>query len=179
MSVSENKNTCIIIAVYYYITVNSPFVRDWESPQSLCNLCLVVTSCLIIFVTPSPLLSSPSLTSSHGYFVYKRARFLVLCIEMTGCVYIILSQQKRYGCYDNAICSCMYSLLFVDFFVKLICSYIIHSFHTSFFFLCMMCMPHSSVMYIYIYIDVHPTHIPLTHGFQGNKHVVDVNDPCL
>ena len=23
-------------------------------------------------------------------------------------------------------------------------------------------------------VDVHPTHIPLTHGFQGNKHVVDV-----
>ena len=29
---------------------------------------------------------------------------------------------------------------------------------------------------IVIIIDVHPTHIPLTHGFQGNKHVVDVND---
>ena len=27
---------------------------------------------------------------------------------------------------------------------------------------------------IVIIIDVHPTHISLTHGFQGNKHVMDV-----
>ena len=32
---------------------------------------------------------------------------------------------------------------------------------------------------VIIIIDMHPTHIPLTHGFQGNKHAVDVNDPCL
>ena len=40
--------------------------------------------------------------------------------------------------------SCMYSLLFVDSFVKLTCMHL-HSFHTSLLFP-MMCMPHSSVI---------------------------------
>ena len=39
--------------------------------------------------------------------------------------------------------------------------------------------PHSQFASDAYVIDVHPTHIPLTHRFQGNKYVVDVNDPCL
>ena len=64
----------------------------------------------------------------------------------------------------------MYSLLFVDSSVKLVCmhasSHIItfsYDVYTSF-----ICDS------IVIIIDVHPTHISLTHGFQGNKHVMDV-----
>ena len=72
--------------------------------------------------------------------------------------------------------SCMYSLLFIDSSVKLICMHP-HSFHTSrrFPVMCTSFICDSIV----IIIDMHPTHIPLTHGFQGNKHVMDVNDPCL
>ena len=72
----------------------------------------------------------------------------------------------------------MYSLLFVDSSVKLICSYastfishiITFSYDVYASFIC------DSIVII---IDVYPTHIPLTHRFQGNKHVMDVNDPCL
>ena len=68
--------------------------------------------------------------------------------------------------------SCMYSLLFVDSSVKLVC---MHASSHIITFSYMMCMPHSSICdSIVIIIDVHPTHISLTHGFQGNKHVMDV-----
>ena len=65
----------------------------------------------------------------------------------------------------------MHVLLVVDSSVQLH----LHSFHTSLLF-ATICMPHSSVIVI---IDMHPTHISLTHGFQGKEHIVDVNDPCL
>ena len=51
--------------------------------------------------------------------------------------------------------SCMYSLLFVDSSVKLTFSYGVYAS-----FIC------DSIV---IFIDVHPTNIPLTHGFQGNS----------
>ena len=71
--------------------------------------------------------------------------------------------------------SCMYSLLFVDSSVKLIFMHL-HSFHTS---LLTFSYDVYASFICDIIIDVYPTHIPLTHGFQGNKHVMDVNDPCL
>jgi hypothetical protein len=72
--------------------------------------------------------------------------------------------------------SCMYSLLFVnssviDMYASTFISHIItFSYDVYASFIC------DSIV---IVIDVYPTHIPLTHGFQGNKHVMDVNDPCL
>ena len=73
----------------------------------------------------------------------------------------------------------VHSLLFVDFFVKLIIlmyasTFISHIITFSYdVYASLICNS------IIIIIDVHPTHIPLTHGFQGNKYVVNVNDPCL
>ena len=66
----------------------------------------------------------------------------------------------------------MYSLLFVDSSVKLVCMHasshiITFSYDVYASFIC-------DSICIVIIIDVHPTHISLTHGFQGNKHVMDV-----
>ena len=66
--------------------------------------------------------------------------------------------------------SYIYSLLFVDSSVKLVCMHasshiITFSYDVYASFICYS---------IVIIIDVHPTHISLTHGFQGNKHVMDV-----
>ena len=72
--------------------------------------------------------------------------------------------------------ACSYSLLFVDSSVKLICmhlyTFISHIITFSY-------DVYASFICDCIVIDVHPTHISLTHGFQGNKHVMDVNDLCL
>ena len=92
---------------------------------------------------------------------------------------IIVTQQKRDGCYDNSISLFQLHVLLVV--RRLLCK--IDMYASTF-------IPHiitfSYDVYasficdsIVIIIAVHPTHIPITHGFQGNKHVMDVNDPCL
>ena len=91
----------------------------------------------------------------------------------------VVSQQKRDGCYDNSILLFQLHVLLVvcrllckiDMYASTFISHIItFSYDVYGSFIC------DSIVII---IDVYPTHIPLTHGFQGNKHVMDVNDPCL
>ena len=86
------------------------------------------------------------------------------------------TQQKRDGCYDNSILLFQLHVLLVvrrllckiDMYASTFISHIItFSYDVYASFICD------------IIIDVYPTHIPLTHGFQGNKYVMDVNDPCL
>ena len=86
------------------------------------------------------------------------------------------AQQKQDGCYDNSISLFQLHVLLVvrrlrckiDMYASTFISHIItFSYDVYASFIC------DSM------VDVYPTHIPLTHGFQGNKHVVNVNDPCL
>ena len=75
------------------------------------------------------------------------------------------TQQKQDGCYDNSILLFQLHVLLVvrRLLFKIgmyACTYDVYAS-----FIC------DSIVII---IDVHPTHISLTHGFQGNKHIMDV-----